>query len=317
MRSIPACLLCLVILSGVMLLGCNDDPGPSRTGTIAIDPEPDDIAAPWRITGPNWFDRSGTGNTTIEDLDAGDYTLTWGEISGWSLPTPATATSALSSGGSTTFEGSYLDRYPIPDTADRVMANFMNAYDEMLADEYAGTLHTDFIFVFADGSSAAPASGIYTRSEELLTSIPMFSGEPGHNEIGEIRPAVRDVDFRQLERLTEWEIAPESDPHFPGVLRALYDVMVVFNLDDGSYSTMTVYTQQVFYVTSTGEKRRDSSEQPHYYLIGQWELDGFADSSSLASSEDISWGDIKALYYAETDPGRAAAMGSAIEERGR
>ncbi len=306
MRSIPACLLCLAILSGAMLLGCNDEdsPGLPHTGTIVIDPEPDDIDAPWRLLGPEGFDRSGAGDTTLPDLAPGDYMLTWGEVAGWSLPTPATATLALPLGGSTTFEGSYLDRYPIPDTADRAMANFRNAYDEMLADEYAGTLHTDFIFVFAEGSSIAPPSGLYTRSEELLTSIPMFSGEQGHDEGGEVKPAVRDVDFRQLQRLTEWEIAPESDPYFPGVLRALYDVQVVFVLDVEPPHTMTVDSRQLFYVTSVGGKQRDSSEQPHYYLVGQLDLDSWAASTPLAANEDMSWGSVKALYYSPPDPAR-------------
>lgn len=170
--------------------------------------------------------------------------------------------------------------------------------------EYAGTLHADFIFVFADGSPVAPPSGFYTRSEELLTSIPMFSGVPGLNENGEVRPAVRDVDFRRLQRLTEWEIAPESDPYFPGVLRALYDVQVVFVLDVEWSHTLTVDSQQVFYVTSVGGERRDSSEQPHYYLVGQVDLDSWAASSPLAANEDMSWGNVKALYYSPPDPVR-------------
>ncbi len=132
----------------------------------------------------------------------------------------------------------------------------------------------------------------------------MFSGEQGHNEVGDVRPGVLDVDFRHLARLTEWEIAPESDPHFPGVLRALYDAEVVFHLDDGLYSTMTVDTQQLFYVTSVGGKQRDSSEQPHYYLVGQLDLDSWAASSPLASNEDMSWGTAKALYYSPPDPVR-------------
>ncbi|MBA4378611.1 MAG: hypothetical protein C0395_08200 [Gemmatimonas sp.] len=304
MRSIPACLLCLMILSGAALLGCNDEdtPGLPHTGTIVIDPEPDDIDAPWRLLGPEGFDRSGAGDTTHPDLAPGDYTLTWGEVSGWSLPIPPTATMALSSGGSTTFEGAYLDRYPIPDTPDRVMTNFRNAYDEMLADEYAGTLHADFIFVFVDGSPVAPPSGFYTRSEELLTTIPMFSGEQGHDEAGVVKPGVRDVDFRQLTRLSEWEIAPESDPHFPGVLRALYDVEVVFVLDVDWSHTLTVDSQQLFYVTSVGGVQRDSSEQPHYYLVGQLDLDSWAASSPLAANEDMSWSIVKALYYSPPDP---------------
>ncbi len=165
MRSIPACLLCLAILSGAMLLGCNDNDttGLPHTGTIVIDPEPDDIDAPWRILGPEGFDRSGTGDTTHLDLAPGDYALTWGEVSGWSLPNPATETLDFPLDGTVRFEGSYLDRYPIPDTADRVMANFRNAYDEMLADEYAGTC-TRISSSSSPKAAASPPRAASTRA---------------------------------------------------------------------------------------------------------------------------------------------------------
>lgn len=76
-----------------------------ETGAIIINPEPDGIMAPWRITGPDGFDQSGAGYTALTGRTAGAYTLTWGALSGWTLPDPAAVTQDLD--GALTFNGQY------------------------------------------------------------------------------------------------------------------------------------------------------------------------------------------------------------------
>lgn len=85
------------------------------------------------------------------------------------------------------------------------MVNFKNAYDEMNIDEYSNTLHTGFIFVFADGSSVAPTTGIYTREEDLQSTTRMFNGEQGQDPDGLPMPGVRAIEFTELMRLIKWE----------------------------------------------------------------------------------------------------------------
>lgn len=78
----------------------------SLLGTLVINPDPDDINAPWTLTGPNGYSQSLTGDQTLS-RPSGSYTLTWGEVPGWTKPTPASETRFLTSGGKATFAGTY------------------------------------------------------------------------------------------------------------------------------------------------------------------------------------------------------------------
>jgi formylglycine-generating enzyme required for sulfatase activity len=89
------------------------------SGTITINPEPDSVNAPWQIAGPDDFTRSGDGETTITDMAAGSYILTWGTVDGWTAPSPLVATQVLPEGGTLTFTGTYA-------LADGVPAGFVS-----------------------------------------------------------------------------------------------------------------------------------------------------------------------------------------------
>jgi hypothetical protein len=202
--------------------------------------------------------------------------------------------------------GSVVIPYPMPGTADQLMFNFKSAYDRMNVDEYRNALHPDFVFVFADGSPVAPDAGYFTRDEDLQSTTRMFDGEQGHDPDGLPKPGVRDIEFTEMTRLTAWEDVPEDDARFPGAVRALYDVQVVFYLDTESTSTITVGTQQMFYLKSVDEEQTDGSAEPHFYMIGQQDLDGRVS----ASIDTYSWSEVKALYYR---PAAASPAGSRSE----
>ena len=65
------------------------------------------VTAPWTLTGPNSFSQTGTGDQALTNLAPGDYTLTWGNVAGWTKPSPATSTQTLTAGGTITFTGTY------------------------------------------------------------------------------------------------------------------------------------------------------------------------------------------------------------------
>ena len=163
--------------------------------------------------------------------------------------------------------------YPFADTPEKLMTNFKNAYGTMNVDEYRNALHTGYIFVFADGSPVAPTEGIYTREEDLLSTTRMFNGEQGQDPDGFSKPGVRDIEFTELTKLTDWEDVPETDIYFPGAIRALFDVRVVFYLDTEDVNTITVDSQQLFYLKSISEEQGDGSTRTHFYLIGQKDLE--------------------------------------------
>ncbi|MBK9302342.1 MAG: hypothetical protein IPM94_00150 [bacterium] len=162
--------------------------------------------------------------------------------------------------------------YPFPGTAEQLMANFKQAYDLMNAARYAEALHEDFLFIFQDGSSAAPPSGVFTREEDLQSTTRMFRGEQGQDLDGIVKPGVRDIEFTQLERLTDWEDVDGDDLYFPGAMRALYDVRIVFILDTESLNTITIDCQQLFYVEPVTEPVDGGGTRERYYLVGQQDL---------------------------------------------
>lgn len=163
--------------------------------------------------------------------------------------------------------------YPFPSSHELLMDNFQTSYDQMNIEEYRNVLHPEFKFKFAEGSDVEP-SGYYTREQDLQTTTRMFNGEQGMSEIGEVKPGVRDIDFRLLEQLSPtWEDVPDTDPDFPGSTRAIFDVEIVFNLSDDGNSTITVDSQQIFYAMPVAEVQEDRSTRLRYYLIGQTDLD--------------------------------------------
>lgn len=96
----------------------------SPLGTIAIDPSPDSLNAPWYIEGPSGYSLTSQGDQLLTDLEPGDYTLTWGIIDDWNLPIPAQETETLPTSGSITFSGTYT--LPNPDITGEGEVNLLD-----------------------------------------------------------------------------------------------------------------------------------------------------------------------------------------------
>ena len=106
-RSLFAPIIAAAIL--VMAIGCSEDclRPVDNSGAIVINPSPDHLNAPWVLDGPEGYDESGTGNQTLSTLLPGEYTLTWGDVSGWI--TPAAESQTLPANGVLTFRGVYSE----------------------------------------------------------------------------------------------------------------------------------------------------------------------------------------------------------------
>lgn len=297
MRKNIACLFGLTLLVFAISIGCGDDnnPGTPQTGTITINPEPNDINAPWYLSGPGEYNHSGAGDATLENMPVGDYTIDWGVVVDWDAP--GSETQAVVTDATVIFDATYLDTFP--DTEQRLMERFLTAYDHMNIDEYRRALHADFVFVFADGSPVAPTNGIFTRVEDLLSTTNMFNGVQGLSPDGQPIPAVRDIEFQQLVRLTDWEVVPETDLYFPGAILARYDVRVVFYLNTEDVNTITVDSQQLFYLQSIDDEQDGGSSRTRFYMIGQQDLSNWRSDfiNNLNLTSQYNWGVVKDLYF--------------------
>ncbi len=78
-------------------------------GTVIIDPDPDEINAPWTLNGPVGFLTSGTGDTILDDMVPGVYRIIWGAVAGFEEPD--TYSLYLTPGGEIKFGGLYT---PLP-----------------------------------------------------------------------------------------------------------------------------------------------------------------------------------------------------------
>ena len=108
-----------MLLSGILVLamvgGCSDtSSGPEETGTIIIDPEPNSLSAPWVLTGPQGD--SGNGDETLTGMPMGEYTLTWGAVSGYITPSPEQRN--LVANGTITFDVTYEE---LPDDTGTII----------------------------------------------------------------------------------------------------------------------------------------------------------------------------------------------------
>lgn len=97
----------LTLLMLILIPGCSDDDttAPPTTGSIVIDAGPETIDTPWSLSGPNGFAETGTGDAAFDNIDTGEYSLTWSAVSGWITPGPATG--ILVGGKTLTFTGLY------------------------------------------------------------------------------------------------------------------------------------------------------------------------------------------------------------------
>ena len=108
-RSAPAlAAMFLVLCLALCLVACSDDDDPTTvptTGSVAIDAVPDQLDAPWSLAGPDGYALDGHGDLTVTGLAPGDYTLTWGRVTGWVAP--LVTTRSLLAGRTVTFGGTY------------------------------------------------------------------------------------------------------------------------------------------------------------------------------------------------------------------
>jgi hypothetical protein len=60
-------------------------------GTIEINPDPDQLQAPWQLTSEGSAQFTGSGDSTLTGLPLDSYVIVWGDVDGYLTPEPAVA----------------------------------------------------------------------------------------------------------------------------------------------------------------------------------------------------------------------------------
>ncbi len=173
--------------------------------------------------------------------------------------------------------------YQWPDTREKLMENFEQAYVEMDIDEYDFILHDDFIFIFTD-------TEVWTRLQDIQSTTNMFSGEQGEYGDGWAVLGVQSIAVHTFNQIGVWERQEPTHPYFPDTDQGLFDVQIVFYLEGGEH-TLTVSSEQLFYVKSEEVDDGEGGTRTRCFLAGQRDL-----GSGLKTNEDMTWGSVKALY---------------------
>ncbi len=173
--------------------------------------------------------------------------------------------------------------YDWPDTREQLMANFVQAYQEMDYEEYEACLHPDFRFVFIGGD-------IWERVQDLVSTENMFDGNQGHDEHGQVALSVQSIAVNRFDQLGDWTAQDATHPFFPNTDEGLYDVQLIFFLEGGEH-TITITSGQLFYLAAEDVDDGEGGTRTRWFLAGQRDLD-----SKLRTNDDLNWGDIKALY---------------------
>lgn len=270
----------------------------ARVGDIVIDVEPNTAAAGWELAGPNDYFMSAAGDTTLDDLLVGSYTITWAEVGGYVAPAPESA--ELAEGQTLTLAGTYAPVGPpvvFPDTPDKLMANFRVIYEEMHFGEFMKMLHPQHVtFLQVSTQNQFPDVGTTLDfDEEGRIAERMFSGLDVTDPNGALVPGVQAVVFQTFQRQGAWTVSPANDL-IPNTELALYDTVILF--DRGAGHTLLKVQGTIKFYAAAHDSLVGGVTRPYYRLRGQTDLtiDTVSGAVLQKATESVAWGSVKALF---------------------
>ncbi len=251
-------LVAILLFGAFVLAGC-DDGGPEKIvdveeNVIEIWPLPAGISAPWTLTGPDGFSLSDTGQFTVQDVEIGDYSMSWDYVSGW-RNTPADSAFTLAADSTGTFWGVYTNDLPAATNEDILMSHFREVYSYMDYANFSNLLHPDhkLILISETIRNWNWAEGtVFDRNTMLTIHENMFGGSPGIDHNGNNIAPLGNITIDLFEQIGNWTPVALEEVDFPGCNKALFQIKFYFNDDSGTHS-FEVDQQILFYVDNIEE----------------------------------------------------------------
>ncbi len=172
-----------------------------------------------------------------------------------------------------------------PDSEDKLLINYVYAYENQILQTYADGLGAGFRFLFkqADVDNLDLPRNFWLRDEDLAGTANMFADQPTGGE-----PPVSLIAFDQFDALTLW--SNSTDPEFPGARRRLFQVGL--RVERPGSTTLLVSGQEEFFVAVRDSLLPGGASRPYWELVGQRDMTGLG----KLANEIASWGLLKYLY---------------------
>ncbi|MCP4798580.1 MAG: hypothetical protein GY893_01360 [bacterium] len=168
--------------------------------------------------------------------------------------------------------GNEPPEYDPPYTKEQVLTNLKIAYEEMDINGYRDCLHPDYKFLFIpeEGDQLGIPNGYFERAEDLEVMERTFSGNSHTTEEG-TQPGLQSISISGWDIAGVWQQESANHPYFPGAYRALYNIYMMYS-EIGGEHTLTIESEQLFYVEPVEELQDDGTTRTHWYIIGQQDI---------------------------------------------
>jgi len=138
---------------------------------------------------------------------------------------------------------------------------------------YRDCLHPDFKFVFTseDQAQYEIPNAYFERAEDLEVMERTFSGNSHIKTDGTTQPGLQSISISEWTEDGVWQQESANHTYFPESYRCSYNIYMVYS-EIGGEHTLTIDSQQLFYVDPVEEPQDDGTTRTRWYIIGQQDL---------------------------------------------
>ena len=287
----------LAIGSLFVVAGCGGSDSENLTspipGKIIIRITPDSLNAPWALAGPDGYSLVGAGSADLEELESGEYSLSWGLVTGWLSPESQTFDFDQSSGKD--ISGVFLDSVEVLDSPTAVINNLKLSYERMLVNEPSKMFHSAFRAYVEQaaldewsGGGNPIENGYFSAAQILEIHANLLGGHEGVGPGGETIPAVASIEFTDFVSPSNWEAVSPNTPYFGAIPGA-----VVAN---GYFAGFFNNPNNHRYQSGHGGPLFFAEEGGHWKLLGWGGPLAGSQALPLKATENIRYSSLLAIF---------------------